>query len=145
MTDKILIDRAVVEQALKLLDALSYDENYDYDGCFQHWADYARPEKLALQFRAALEQPQVEQELAAEVGVIGWKNHLPNSGTVVHWTALMPPLGTKLYTHPQPPRQPLTDEQIARAWAVASGEHNASSSVKRRITRAIERAHGIGE
>lgn len=45
---------------------------------------------------------------------------------------------------PQPPRQPLTDEQMARAWAVASGEHNASSSVKRRITRAIERAHGIG-
>jgi len=39
---------------------------------------------------------------------------------------------------------PLTDEQIGKAWAVADGEHNASASVKRRITRAIEKAHGIG-
>ena len=37
-----------------------------------------------------------------------------------------------------PPR--LTDEQIASAWAVAEGEHNASSAVKRKITRAIETA-----
>lgn len=38
---------------------------------------------------------------------------------------------------------PLTDELIGKAWAVADGEHNASASVKRRITRAIEAAHGI--
>lgn len=39
----------------------------------------------------------------------------------------------------------LTDEQIGKAWAVAEGEHNASASVKRRITRSIEAAHGIKE
>jgi hypothetical protein len=38
---------------------------------------------------------------------------------------------------------PLTDELIGKAWAVADGEHNASASVKRRITRSIEAAHGI--
>lgn len=38
---------------------------------------------------------------------------------------------------------PLTDEQIAQAWAV--GEHNASAATKRRITKKIEAMHGIGE
>ena len=32
----------------------------------------------------------------------------------------------------------LTDEEIGKAWSVADGEHNASASVKRRITGAIE-------
>lgn len=39
----------------------------------------------------------------------------------------------------------LTDEEIGKAWSVADGEHNASASVKRRITRAIEAAHNIKE
>lgn len=43
---------------------------------------------------------------------------------------------------PQPQREPLSDEQIAQAWA--GGDHNASASVKRRITREIEAMHGIG-
>jgi hypothetical protein len=42
-------------------------------------------------------------------------------------------------------RKPLTDEQIGKAWAIATGEHNASGAVKRKITRAIEAAHGIKE
>lgn len=45
---------------------------------------------------------------------------------------------TALYTSPPAQRKPLTDEEMAKAWAVADGEHNASASVKRRITRAIE-------
>jgi hypothetical protein len=49
-----------------------------------------------------------------------------------------------LYTTP-PQRKPLTMDEIGPAWAVADGEHNASASVKRRITRAIEAAHGIKE
>jgi hypothetical protein len=32
----------------------------------------------------------------------------------------------------------LTEEEIGKAWLVADGEHNASASVKRRITGAIE-------
>ena len=39
---------------------------------------------------------------------------------------------------PAAQRKPLSDEEMAKAWAVADGEHNASASVKRRITRAIE-------
>jgi hypothetical protein len=42
-------------------------------------------------------------------------------------------------------RKPLTMDEIGQPWAVADGEHNASASVKRRITRAIEAAHGIKE
>jgi hypothetical protein len=49
-----------------------------------------------------------------------------------------------LYTTP-PQRKPLTMDEIGQAWAVADGEHNASASVKRRITGAIEAAHGIKE
>ena len=45
----------------------------------------------------------------------------------------------------QPGRQPLTVEEIGKAWLVANGEHNASAAVKRRITRAIEAAHNIKE
>jgi hypothetical protein len=41
--------------------------------------------------------------------------------------------------------KPLTDDQIGLAWSVANGEHSASAAVKRRITRAIEAAHGIKE
>lgn len=69
----VTLPRAALEQALKLLDALSYNENYDYDGCFQHWADYARPEKLALQFRAALEQSQDHVPDAGKMVPTGWK------------------------------------------------------------------------
>lgn len=65
-----------------------------------------------------------------------------------------------LYTHPQNlncksnqkrlatlwgyvKAQPLAEPQIAKAWSVAEGEHNASAVVKRRITRAIEVELGI--
>ena len=149
MTDKIAIDRSVVEQALKLLDALSYDENYDYDGCFQHWADYARPEKLALQFRAALEQPQVEQEPVAWLKTWNSVGHARTGMQRVDltpecetWLANMFPTITPLYTRPQPKREPLTDE----------AEHQCPYPKANPSTRnawldgweAAERAHGIG-
>lgn len=45
-------------------------------------------------------------------------------------------------THPQPPRQPLTDEQILKlGWAVTP---YANQIEMLSIARAIERAHGIG-
>ncbi len=117
---KILIDRSVLEQALE---------------AFKAWDARGRLRVMAA-LSAALEQPRVEQ--SSVVGVIGWKNHLPNSGTVVHWTALMPPLGTKLYTHPQPPRQPLTDDEINTIW------RNSTHMTIVEVVRAIEAAHGIG-
>lgn len=57
------------------------------------------------------------------------------------------PTGMALYANPQPPRQPLTDEQIANAvrplyqsdFAAGMG---LSGDID--IARLIERAHGIG-
>ena len=130
MTDKILIDRSVVEQ---VLEALFMYKPMVTGVTFQHGL-------YAMQaLRAALEQPRVEQ--SSVVGVIGWKNHLPNSGTVVHWTALMPPLGTKLYIHPQPKRKPLTDEWIRMIYDECDAE--TGDEFVFAFARDIERAHGI--
>ena len=47
-----------------------------------------------------------------------------------------------LYTHPHPPRQPLSDEQILKlGWAVTP---YANQMEMLSIARAIERVHGIG-
>lgn len=51
------------------------------------------------------------------------------------------PIGTKLYTAPQPARQPLTDEQIDNMVVTAS---LAERDLFRRFARAVERDHGIG-
>ena len=48
---------------------------------------------------------------------------------------------TPLYTHPQPKRQPLTDEQIRKIGTDLPEEHRFHS---RMFARAIEAAHGIG-
>ena len=133
---KITIERSVVEQALEALTCTG--EHDDPGHRCTHCDDYVdrnSPARAAL--RAALEQPQVEQ--SSVVGVIGWKNHLPNSGTVVHWTALMPPLGTKLYIHPQTKRQPLTDDEINTIW------RNSTHMTIVEVVRDIEAAHGIKE
>jgi hypothetical protein len=137
MIDKILIDRSVVEQALEALGMMSTPSPLVFlPDEIQSWQNANEA------LRAALKQPQVEQ--SSVVGVIGWKNHLPNSGTVVHWTALIPPLGTKLYIHPQPPRQPLTDEQIGEIEGWFSNEFGLEAKHSIDFARAIERAHGIG-
>lgn len=49
-----------------------------------------------------------------------------------------------LYTHPQPPRQPLTDEQI-NAVITEQWGGRAIHAAHRAFARAIERAHGIGD
>ena len=128
----IILPRSVLEQALEALNA-SMPHNNDMDG---DWPSHIAARRA---LRAALEQQRVEQSSA--VGVIGWKNHLPNSGTVVHWTALMPPLGTKLYTHPQLPRQPLTDEWIRMIYDECDAETGDEFIFA--FARDIERAHGI--
>lgn len=55
MTNTITLPRSVVEQASKLLQALSVDDNYGYAGDFRYWENYEPPEKLASTLRAALE------------------------------------------------------------------------------------------
>lgn len=168
---KITIDRSVVEQALEALNTV------EWHGGGSCWiVDGDRIDVAINTLRAALERPdhseqpldmvpQVEQE---PVGCItGTYGGYPVVRLIN--PALVLPFGTALYTHPQnlrckstqdrlatlwgyekkqPPRQPLTDEQIAycifeaRLGAEGAFKRNGSSSY--RIARAIERAHGIG-
>ena len=151
MVDKIVIARAVVEQALKALEKADRISGYR-----NNWAEI-------LCLRAALEQPQVEQEPVAWIenigGGIGYNPY--------HDAARKLPDGVRfdLYTHPQnlncksnqarlatlwgyekPQlfRQPLTDEQIVdlvgNCADVAGGWFRYHT-----FARAIEAAHGIKE
>ena len=128
---KILIDRSVVEQALEALnlsDSVFYPET-----------------KIAIaKLRAALEQPVEQEPFTVLVRKRSW---LANQ-----WEAApcgLPDYGKRwadervnVYTHPQPPRQPLTDE----------AEHQCPYPKANPSTRnawldgweAAERAHGIG-
>ena len=134
---KILIDRTVVEQAVKALENRE-STPVEYDTYHA--------------LRAALEQPQVEQPVA-------WMFH---SGDIwkFKWHHFDRPLGDEalehwkpLYTHPQQPvveqlkREPLSDEQIddlkaqaTEAWRKA----NFRPALQIFVARAIEAAHGIG-
>ena len=139
---KILIERSALEQALGALNA-SMPHNNDME---TEW-----PEHIAARraLRAALEQPdhseqpldmvsQVEQE---PVGCItGTYGGYPVVRLIN--PALVLPFGTALYTHPQPPCQPLTDEQIEEA--TGSRRDTASWLIVEGIARAVEAAHGIG-
>ena len=137
MTDKILIDRCVVQQAL---EALFMYKPMVTGVTFQHGLD-------AMQaLRAALEQQQVEQEPVAwlfqheetgltelvDVQQVEWGFEKNNP----RWQKIGP-----VYTRPQPKREPLTDEEIRKIGNSLSEEHRFHS---RMFARAIERAHGIG-
>lgn len=108
--DKILIDRAVLEQALNSL--------LHCNGL----TDIAvRQKSEAIDtLRAALEQPQVEQE------PIAWAN-INKQGDITHTSnKKMAWAKTPLYTHPQPPRRPpLPDEQPSSHACVACEDNPA--------------------
>jgi hypothetical protein len=66
----------------------------------------------------------------------------------VHITTVLGPVAipqdAKLYTRPQPKREPLTDEQIEQIWGNTPMMLNAHNNRTRIIfARAIEAAHGI--
>ena len=138
---KILIDRAVLEQALEALNA-SMPHNSDIA---EDWSSHIAARRA---LRAALEQPQGDQEPVAWLKE--WSS-VGNARTGMRrvdltpecetWLANMFPTITPLYTHPQPKRQPLTDEQIRKIGTDLPEEHRFHS---RMFARAIERAHGIG-
>jgi hypothetical protein len=102
------------------------------------FANYFADNKKSLE--AALEQQQAEpvawQYKTVEAGVFVSDQHPPD---VEVWNDIE--WSKPLYTTPPAAQRPwrgLTDEEIGKAWSVADGEHNASASVKRRITGAIE-------
>lgn len=159
MTDKVLIDRSVLEQASKLLQALSVDDNYGYAGDFRYWENYEPPEKLASTLRAALEQPRVEQEPTPN----GATHRQPKQGAFYKrvdgkwyvWSRMenggshrwyISPGTTEscldpIYTHPQPKRKPLTHEWIRMIYDECDAETGDEFIFA--FARAIERAHGI--
>lgn len=163
MSDKITIDRAVLEQALNALEmmgvpsplvflpdeikswqtvqaelsaALDDQFNPDWDRVEalqetlrEHMAEIHR-------LRAALEQPQVEQEPDA---FYEWWRMRPSLTRLQAWLLWKD-------EHPQPPRQPLTDAQIndhRLALAYDSEDLPDPWDFKQGV-RAAERAHGIG-
>ena len=116
--------RQAAQQALEALDDERYVTKYT------HIVD------AITALRKALEQPEqgpvAWQYKTAEAGIFV-SDQLPQDVQVwqdIEWSI-------PLYTTP-PQRKPLTMDEIGQAWAVADGEHNASASVKRRITGAIE-------
>jgi hypothetical protein len=130
MTDKILIDCSVVEQ---VLGALVRAEMM-----------YQQPNKtLQAALRAALEQPQGEQEPVAWMCTETRVLYDTDTRQVDKHHGFKPTV--PLYTHPQPPRQPLTPEQLEvlmpkpreKGWIYTGAQ-------VRSFARKVERAHGIG-
>ena len=87
------------------------------------------------------EQSQAEQPIGCITGTYG-------GYPVVRLNdpALVLPFGTALYTHPQPKRKPLTDEEILKLAYPLRWDEVDDFEADRAINFAqtIERAHGIG-
>ena len=132
----ITLPRSVVEQALEALNATMATHGK------REWIEAAKQQADAT-LRSALEQPQGEQE------PIGWvTGYYGGRCTVAPCNgATVLPVGMALYTHPQPKRQPLTQEQIevieAGIWNLGSMDTIERES-NTQFARAIERAYGIG-
>ena len=98
-------------------------------------------QKLVADLRKAI--AEAEQEPVA------WRVSYPNDPELGFWFAEgiggEGCLNEPLYTHPQPKREPLTDEQIdayfAEQWIGYSGYHDCFKEV----IRWAEAAHGIKE
>lgn len=155
---KILIDKAVIEQALEALSNTGTQRGREPQ---QFHAEGKSIEAL----HSALEQPQGEQEPVAVIGdvwTLNWVGSDPIA-TIVKKHGLK--IGDKLYTHPQnlnckstqhrlatlwgyekpqPPRQPLTDDEI-RAIGGEYEENTFDDGWSFQFARMIEAAHGIGE
>ena len=140
---KITIDRSVVEQAL---EALFMYKPMVTGVTFQHGLG-------AMQaLRAALEQPQVEQEPAAWIErwygsgpERGWwivcgRDHIAHLGPAEMSGEAASKIVSAHNTSPPAQRQPLTDQQIHDCF---QHRHRDKAAERRMITRAIEFAHGI--
>ncbi len=94
--------------------------------------------KLALDaLLGTLAKP--EQEPVGEITAEDWGRPFNAIRISTHFYKEIPPVGTKLYTTPQPPAQPLTDEEIERV-CIPLGAAMLSFT---EVARAIEAAHGI--
>ena len=123
------LPREVLEQSLNALDA---------------GVKISPNSVLHDRLRAALEQPQIEQEPVAWIeNLVGALSYNP-----YHEASRKLPEGVRfdLYTRPQPSREPLTDEEILKA--VRHLYHSdlpvgMGFSDDLDVARAIEAAHNI--
>ena len=125
----VTLRREVVEQALEAL-------NLAYEGKCR--LDTIPNATDAL--RAALEQPQGEREPVGKLISDPYEGHIfiPYGD---RW-----PFNEDLYTHPQPQRQPLTDEQWLKLWTGKTGQRLKPGPDRDRLLRRFrfaERAHNI--
>jgi hypothetical protein len=64
-------------------------------------------------------------------------------GLVVPVVSVELPVGTKLYTHPQPKREPLTGEEIRRLWEEAAKPERSTMTMITSFVASVEAVHGI--
>ena len=162
---KITIDRAVVEQAL---EALFMYKPMVTGVTFQHGLDAMQALRAALE--QPVEQELVAWQSIEAMAVQRYKV-VPAHDSMFYRHAVVAGDGTQqlyigreteceniarkfagafldgayvasLYTHPQPKREPLTDEEIISMWEFPNDLSWMDSVV--RLVRAIEAAHGIG-
>ena len=121
----VTLPREIVEQAIYALYCTNSQEGspaYNFEL------------KAIKELRAALEQQQGEREPVAGVVI---RDGLPCLLQDRHIKST----DHRVYTHPQPKREPLTDEQIVAATRAKPGTPTWLVAVA--FTRAIEAAHNI--
>ena len=170
MTDIITLSRSVVEQALEALK-IGRESAHDCAETFHiEMAGYKQQRHEALDaevkqisdaigvLRAALEQPQVEQEPAAWIErwygsgpERGWwivcgRDHIAHLGPAEMSGEAASKIVSAHNTSPPAQRQPLTDAQINdhRLALPYDGEDLPDPWDFKQGVRAAERAHGIG-
>ena len=130
----VTLPREVAQQALEALE--------EADLLMEHRQNVELRRSALVTLRAALEQSQGEQAPVAWL----WVNKQTGAkGVCFEIPAAFHPdyLWRHLYTHPQPKREPLTDDVIAdlmmRTWGCASIAPRHAPT----FARAIEAAHNI--
>lgn len=140
MTDTITLPRSVVELALEALTNCYSTHGHRCNRCD---SEVDEGGNVAAALRAALEQPQVEQEPIGEVGAMPGTTGF----TMACFLAADAPIGTKLYANQQPKRESLTEDEIFSAIRpLCNSDTNCKAiiGVSMDEYRAIEEAHGIG-
>lgn len=95
--DTVTINRATVEQALEALVVYSIKAEHK-----RTHADNCQAEEAITALRQALEQPAQQEP----VGEVRWAADVPGTVKEVRWADdVAPPVGTHLYTAPQPAKR----------------------------------------
>lgn len=128
----VTLPREVVTQLLDALEGCRVE--YDYHGKPVDASDQDVINAHTV-LRAALGQPQGEQESVGKLISAPYEGHIfiPYGD---RW-----PFNEDLYTHPQPKREPLTDEEIQTLQGTINWYDVGCATA---YGRAIEAAHGIG-